>query len=169
MNKAMKGAIAAGAAGILLLGGAGTFALWTDSVDVDAGAVTTGELTLALTGAAPSWKYPDGITTVSADGIVPGDVITSTQEVTITASGDHIAGELEVGVLGGTLPTGVTAAVTTVETDADLTTAGSVLSFATSKTYVLDVVITLTFNTTGTTSQNATINPDALTLSLSQV
>lgn len=171
MNKAIKGAIAAGAAGILLMGGAGTYAVWSDTKNIDAAAVATGELTLALTGTAPAWTYSGGSTAVSSNGIVPGDVIKSTQQVTITAKGDNIAGQLTVGALGGTLPEGVTAAVTTTETDADLTAAGSVLSFATSKVYLVDVTITLTFDraTAGTTSQKTTIDPDALTLTLVQV
>jgi alternate signal-mediated exported protein len=169
MNKAMKGAIAAGAAGILLLGGAGTFAVWSETKQFDAGTVSTGELTLALSGATPAWTYLESGTTVTAKGIVPGDVITSTQGVTITATGDNVAGKLTVGTLGGTLPTGVTAAVTTLDDDDALETNGSVLSFATSKEYVVDVVITLTFDAAGKTSQNTAIDPAALTLTLEQV
>lgn len=168
MNKATKGAIAAGAAGILLVGGAGTFALWSDTDAISVGNVDTGELSLALTGTAGAWTYPDGTTTVTSDGIVPGDVITSTQEAVITASGDNIAGSLTVGTLGGSLPSGVTAVVTAVEDEEDLTAAGNVLSFETAGSYAVDVVITLTFATTGTTSQNATIDPADLTLTLTQ-
>lgn len=168
MNKATKGAIAAGAAGILLLGGAGTFALWEDTAAISAGNVSTGELSLALTGTAGAWTYEGGESTVT-EGIVPGDVITSTQEAVITASGDNIAGSFTVGTLAGPLPTGVTASISTVETEADLTGTGSLLSFATAGEYSVDVVITLAFDTTGTTSQGATIDLDDLTLTLTQV
>lgn len=48
MNKATKGAVAAGAAGILLLGGAGTFALWEDNASITGGTVSTGHLDLAV-------------------------------------------------------------------------------------------------------------------------
>ena len=44
MNKLVKGAVA-GAAGIaLLLGGAGTFALWNASTNVSTGSISTGTL-----------------------------------------------------------------------------------------------------------------------------
>jgi alternate signal-mediated exported protein len=167
MNKATKGAIAAGAAGILLLGGAGTFAVWSDTAAISAGNVSTGELSLALTGTAGAWTYAGGATTVT-EGIVPGDVITSTQEAVITASGDNIAGSFTVGTLAGPLPAGVTASISTVETEADLTGTGSLLSFAKAGEYSVDVVITLTFNTTGTTSQDVVIDPSNLSLTLTQ-
>ena len=41
MNKATKGAIAAGAAGILLLGGAGNFDLWESAKANDAVQIST--------------------------------------------------------------------------------------------------------------------------------
>jgi alternate signal-mediated exported protein len=169
MNKATKGAIAAGAAGILLLGGAGTFALWSETAAISAGNVSTGELSLALTDTAGVWTHEGGVTPVTVAGIVPGDVVTSTQQAVITASGDNIAGKFEVGTVSGALPIGVTASVTTVETEDDLTGTGSLLSFATAGEYSVDVVITLTFNTTGTTSQLEAINPDDLTLTLTLV
>ena len=169
MNKATKGAIAAGAAGILLLGGAGTFAVWSDTATISAGNVSTGVLDLEVTAGAGPWTYSGGTSTVTAGGIVPGDVITSTREAVITASGDHIAGEFVVGVLGGALPAGVTAAVTTVEVEENLTDAAGLLSFDTAGEYDVDVVITLTFDTTGTTSQAATIDLNDLTLTLTQV
>lgn len=169
MNKAMKGAIAAGAAGILLLGGAGTFAVWSDTATISAADVSTGDLVLEVTGGAGAWTYPDGTSTVTAAGIVPGDVITSTREAVVTASGDHIAGVFEVGDLGGVLPTGVTAEVTTVEVEENLTDTAGVLSFDEAGTYEVDVVITLTFDTTATTGQDALIDLNDLTLTLTQV
>lgn len=46
MNRTTKGAIAVGAATLLLLGGGGTFALWNTSQQVDAATVSSGELSL---------------------------------------------------------------------------------------------------------------------------
>lgn len=168
MNKALKGAIAAGAAGILLAGGAGTFAIWQDTATVDAAEVSTGVLSLDVSETAGAWTYPGGGTAVTTAGIVPGDIITSTQHAVINASGDNIAGSFTVGTLGGSLPTGVTASVAIVENHEHLTGSGSTLSFATAGTYNVDVVITLAFSATGTTSQGLTFDPADLTLTLNQ-
>lgn len=47
MNKTTKGALAAGAAGILLLGGAGSYALWSDAETVQGGTITAGNLDIS--------------------------------------------------------------------------------------------------------------------------
>ena len=55
MNKLLKGAIA-GAAGVaLLLGGAGTFALWNSSATVTGGNIDAGNLHVADSGTAGTW------------------------------------------------------------------------------------------------------------------
>ena len=54
MNRNAKGAIAVGAATLLLLGGGGTFALWNASQQVAAGTVLSGELSLT-NGTAAGW------------------------------------------------------------------------------------------------------------------
>lgn len=75
MNKKAKGAIAAGAATLLLLGGAGTFALWQDSTSVAAGNIQTGKLD--LTASAGGWfTDPAGTNPLSAyAAIKPGDTV----------------------------------------------------------------------------------------------
>jgi len=98
MNKLVKGSIA-GAAGIaLLLGGAGTFALWNDSQTVNGGNVQTGTLDIALSGSG-AWAdvSPDAADTtwvVATDRLVPGDTVTFTQSVTIVATGKNLEAEL---------------------------------------------------------------------------
>ncbi|NKU44191.1 alternate-type signal peptide domain-containing protein [Rhodococcus hoagii] len=57
MNKKTKGAIAAGAAAALLAGGAGSFALWSDSETLNGGTITAGTLTLTAQG-SPSCMRP---------------------------------------------------------------------------------------------------------------
>jgi alternate signal-mediated exported protein len=94
MNKLVKGSIA-GAIGIaLLLGGAGTFALWSDGALVNGGTVQTGTLDIVTTGSA-TWKdiSPDAPNTnwaVATDRLVPGDTVTLTQDVTVTATGKNL-------------------------------------------------------------------------------
>lgn len=97
MNKATKGAIAAGAAGILLLGGAGTFALWEDNANITGGTVSTGELELALgTGTWAETATPGTPINIATFDIVPGDSLTYTTTVTATATGDNLTGELKI-------------------------------------------------------------------------
>ena len=71
MNKIFTGIIAAAAGTTLLLGGAGSFALWNSTSSVQAGTVNAG--TLALAGA----NTYDGTTTVSAGTLQIGNGGTS--------------------------------------------------------------------------------------------
>jgi len=92
MNKLLIGSIA-GAAGIaLLLGGAGTFALWNSAASIAGGTVASGTLTIESDG-APVWT--DGaagpaIATIADVQIVPGDTLVLTQDVLINATGDNL-------------------------------------------------------------------------------
>ncbi|MGM1016557.1 MAG: alternate-type signal peptide domain-containing protein [Actinomycetota bacterium] len=114
-------AIAAGA--VLLLGGGTTLAFWSSSITVPAGTVNSGDLNLEASG-TPEWTLQgvlDATPTTVADPtavlIVPGDVLTMTQDATITLQGDTIEAELVVSE--GTLPTGLDATVTTTGADAE--------------------------------------------------
>jgi len=99
MNKLLTGAVA-GAAGVaLLLGGAGTFALWNSTAGVNVGTVSSGVLTIAQSG-KPAWtdNSIEGTSTpikeISSFRIVPGDKIQLTQDLTIAATGDNLRAEL---------------------------------------------------------------------------
>lgn len=89
MNRNAKGAIAVGAATLLLLGGGGTFALWNTSSTVNAGTVESGHLTASpFTG---SWVDQNGDAFAPAtDSAVPGDVLTYTATSTISAEGQNL-------------------------------------------------------------------------------
>ncbi|WP_456694628.1 alternate-type signal peptide domain-containing protein [Aeromicrobium sp. P5_D10] len=86
MKKSTKGVFAATAAGVLLLGGAGSLAYWSDSKDGDAGAIASGTLTLSAVTCDAAWK--EGLATITT--IVPGDTITKECAATLTLTGDHI-------------------------------------------------------------------------------
>lgn len=98
MNKLLKGSIA-GAAGIaLLLGGAGSFALWNSTQSVNVGSVASGTLSIAATG-TPAWRDVSAGKTVSTIDIstfkvAPGDTIELTQVVKIDAIGDNLRATL---------------------------------------------------------------------------
>lgn len=97
MNKLLVSAIA-GAAGLtLLLGGAGTFALWNSSATLPGGTITAG--TLLVSDSAPTsgvWKSNTTVITLSNYRIVPGDTLTYTKTVDITATGDNLVATLAV-------------------------------------------------------------------------
>lgn len=109
MNKLLKGSIA-GAAGVaLLLGGAGTFALWNDDATVDGGTISAGTLTVVeAPGTTDGWSSADGgtIADIADFLIVPGDVLTYTTTLEITAEGDNLSAILDIDdlsiVSGGT-------------------------------------------------------------------
>lgn len=102
MNKTFKGALGASAAAVLLLGGAGSLAFWSDDAEVNGGTVNSGYLTidpLASFGNAPKtaceadWKHTNGLTGKAGTtvvNIVPGDIITKTCTFTVTAKGDNL-------------------------------------------------------------------------------
>ena len=95
MNKLAKGAVA-GAAGVaLLLGGAGTFALWNDSSTVSGTTISSGELAVA-TATPGAWS-------TAPELWVPGDTYTYTEILTVSAVGDNIEAELSTsgGVTSG--------------------------------------------------------------------
>ena len=100
MNKTTKGAVAAAAAGVLLLGGAGSLAYWNATGTVAGGTISSGQLTLTNPDCDPDttagaigsvWKLDDG-TTFDPDTqkIVPGDTLTKVCTYDITASGAHL-------------------------------------------------------------------------------
>ncbi|AMY22093.1 alternate-type signal peptide domain-containing protein [Rhodococcoides fascians] len=116
MNKATKGAIAAGAAAVLLLGGLGSLAVWNDSETLGGGTITSGDLSLALVPNSVAWfdaseDVNGGVDLPIADianfRIVPGDVVAYTAQFDIEAEGNNLTANLTAdtsSVIAGTLP-----------------------------------------------------------------
>lgn len=173
MKKVTKAAVAAAAAGVLLLGGAGTFALWSDQADIAAGTVTIGHLT--MTSDAGSWKDVsdggEGVPFAAAtDKIVPGDMLEFDQTVNINADGKNLKGKLTVENLDS-LPT---PADVTVSMAVDATAPGLVeeldgtISFDPG-TYAVPVKITVAFSQTATGSMDESLVLGDLAVALTQV
>jgi alternate signal-mediated exported protein len=113
MKKPTKGALAAGAAAVLLLGGAGSLAYWTDVETFGGDTIGSGTLALAAADCA-AWTFDDGEPTNASDegeltnasiygpgsAVVPGDVLTTTCSYTITAKGDHLRATVEASTSG---------------------------------------------------------------------
>jgi alternate signal-mediated exported protein len=195
MNKLIKGSVAAATGIVLLMGGAGSLALWNDTQAVNGGTVSTGELDIALTGTG-AWKDissdAPNTTWATTDKLVPGDTITYTQDVAVKASGKNIkatlaytAGSVVIpAALYGpdnlpntaddyvTVAIGVTAA--NAADNATITGTGPyTLTSATDGTVEYRVVITIAFksSTPGQVGQNvaAGINVSGASFTLTQV
>lgn len=93
MNKTTKGALAASTAAVLLLGGAGSLAYWTDNDVVQPGSFASGEIKLTNGTCATSWTYAPGNAKAGSvvTAIVPGDKITKTCTFTVLAKGDNLS------------------------------------------------------------------------------
>jgi len=101
MNRNAKGAIAVGAATLLLLGGGGTFALWNTSSTVEAGTVESGHLTLDTAATTDQWynaanfndDYAAWLADPDSDPGEPGHAAWLLGEPVIT-SGDYDADKI---------------------------------------------------------------------------
>ncbi|MDJ0335657.1 alternate-type signal peptide domain-containing protein [Salinibacterium sp. G-O1] len=107
MNKLIKGAVATAAGVALLMGGAGTFAYWNDSVGITGGTITAGNLKVAAPATAPStdgWTVQKNgtgtattVSTISSFVASPGDKFTLTKTVNVTATGNNLTATLALG------------------------------------------------------------------------
>lgn len=106
MKKNTKGAIAACAAALLLAGGAGTYAAWSDSESIDGGTVTSGHLRITET-TAGAWTWADDTAfNPATDLLVPGDVVEYTATYTLDVAGENLVAKL-TPTLGGIGQTGL--------------------------------------------------------------
>lgn len=165
MKKSTKGALAAAAAGTLLLGGAGSLAFWSENTTVDGGDLASGSITLSSVTCAPNFTHTEDLTTVT--NIVPGDTITKQCTGTLTLVGDHIGAGVEIDPLSiqsldGSLGSEVEAEAVLVDPAGGAITAEG--------TYDITVDINVTFPTTVTSesSQTSTASLNALTLVATQ-
>lgn len=107
MKKTTKGAVAAGAAALLLAGGAGTMAAWNASTTAGpAQTVTAGSMAVEQT-TAGSWKWVGGLKDGQAfvpatDLIVPGDKVSYTANYKIDLVGTNLKAKLTPAVSGVT-------------------------------------------------------------------
>lgn len=118
MKKNTKGALAVGAAALLLAGGAGTMAAWSDSASLDGGAVTSGHLRITELADEGGWTW--GTAGVAQgtefdpgnDRIVPGDVVQYTGTYKLEVLGDNLVASLTPTVAGLTGDAELIAALT---------------------------------------------------------
>lgn len=113
MKNKTKGVIA-GVAGLALLTGGTTFALWSAEDDIDGGTITNGELGVVAVDAMV-WRDVSDDRSDSPHVIdpttwrmVPGDVAQGTQYLTVTLVGDNLVANLSVDTTAADLPDDVT-------------------------------------------------------------
>jgi alternate signal-mediated exported protein len=96
VKKSTKGVVAASAAAVLLLGGAGSLAYWTADQDIDGGTINSGLLTLSAP-ACDDWELDGGgVFTPATTQLVPGDSISKECTMSLVATGEHIGATLEI-------------------------------------------------------------------------
>ncbi len=103
MNKIVKGALATGVGVIVLVGGGGTLATWNQAQTASMGSVVSGDLNLEVNTATDKghWTNAAGSTINAATyKVVPGDVLTYTQDLKVTLSGDQMRARLSLTVDG---------------------------------------------------------------------
>lgn len=173
MNKMVKGAIATGVGVILLVGGGGTLATWNQAQNATMGSVVSGDLNLTATNG--KWTNAAGtvIPDISAYHVVPGDVLTYTQDVNVTLSGDLMAAKLAVTGAGvdGTGATAFSdAAVVSPTTLTKGATSLPDLLTPTNNPGTVTAATTFTFKTStlGRTAVNASYNLGGIGYSLVQ-
>jgi alternate signal-mediated exported protein len=95
MRKSTKGALATAAAAVLLLGGAGTLAYWSDSGTVPGGTIQSGRLELGTPDCGAGWTL-DGGAPFTTQLLVPGDTLTKVCTLDLVATGAHLGADLVV-------------------------------------------------------------------------
>lgn len=102
MKKTTKGAIAAGAAAVLLAGGAGSFAAWNASTGTSTSTgVTAGSLTVTQQDDTGVWTWGNGgAFNPDTDLLVPGDVVKYTGTYDISLVGTNLKAQLVPTVAG---------------------------------------------------------------------
>lgn len=179
MNKMIKGSIA-GATGVaLLMGGFGTYALWSDSEDLAANGVLSGQLTIdTTTGAYDDANSGAENDWTASDQMVPGDKVTYTQVFTVKGDGKNLAGTIELAALTGTNDSStITRAVDVVSVETGTTEITKIdkdsFSFADPfGTATLTATVTYVFPngglTLGTTDQLKSVTTPAAAFTISQ-
>ena len=172
MNRKSKGAIAVGAGAILLLGGMGSYALWSDEEEVAGGNITAGDFGLAC----PAGTWTDisgnmnGGTSIdpATDLMVPGDTWRYNASCTVTATGKNLTAELSVTGIGtGSTVPDTTYVTTTTQVGAGTPNTAVVVSDA----QVIPVSVTVVFaeNTPNLDFTDGQINVSGMRIALNQV
>lgn len=161
MDKTFKGAVAAGGAAVLLLGGLGTLAFWTDDETVTGGSISSGQLSLGEPDCGTGWSL-DGGAVWTTQLLVPGDTLTKTCTIDLVADGEHLGADLELETTSFTTSNGLTddLAASAVFTVGGATTTQVTSADDNKTTPEISVVVSVVFD--GPTAVNASQNLTAV-------
>ena len=168
MKKNTKGAIAVGAAALLLAGGAGTMAAWSDEASLGGGSVESGQLRITETApGAWTWASTEEVFDPEADRIVPGDAVQYTGEYKLAVEGTNLVASL-TSDLGGV--TGDLADYLTVNATSDTTgiTLDNITEDNDGATVTVTTTITFKPETSGTNGMLSSANLAGSTITLQQ-
>jgi alternate signal-mediated exported protein len=183
MNKLTKGAIAAAAGVILLMGGAGTLASWNSSANAGSSQTITAGALAVTANADGAWKNGATTITPSTFRIVPGDTLTYTQTFNLNASGNNLLFTLAAtpGAISGVTAGAADVALATALTGSgSFTVAGSNIAASTTPgtykvttagTTVITVTYTVAFpyaSTNATQTGAVTFGNGAVTVTQTQ-
>lgn len=93
MNKTIKGSLAAGAAAVLLLGGVGSLAFWTDEATVAGTEITAGSMNLTEP-VCDGWSLEG--TAYTTQLLVPGDTLKQSCTFALEAKGTNLLADFDV-------------------------------------------------------------------------
>ncbi len=172
-RNAVKGTVAAAAGIAVLLGGAGTFALWNANGAIGSANTGTGTLTANFS-KTTTWQDVTPGTTNKIDDIstfrmVPGDTIVGTTTVDVTATGENLLVDAKLDTEKANLPDNVTAEVTLHNGDDSGETLQLEGSNGDGTTYHLTAEVTLTLDQNAKESKDAAIDLQNVKIDLQQV
>jgi alternate signal-mediated exported protein len=99
MNKTTKGSLAAGAAAVLLLGGAGSLAFWTDEATIEGTDITSGFMQLTEPDCGDGWLLET--VAYETQRLVPGDTLTQNCTFVLNAEGDNLLAAFDIDAPAG--------------------------------------------------------------------
>lgn len=169
MRKSTKGALAAGAAALLLFGGMGTRADWSDDGTVGGTDIASGHLKL-VNASCGGWKIGADVFDPTTIKIVPGSEITQICTFEVDAVGHNLKATLSVTAPSFSAANGLTSELTTAATYEDNVTAAAIdTTTQLSDGDVIKATVTVTLpDTVGNTIQDLTATLDSVTVTATQ-
>ena len=159
-----------GVAGLALLVGGGTFALWNDSDLLPGGDISTGDLSLDLVGEA-SWTLNGEPVTIGEVLLVPEDELMLTQPMELSAQGTTLQATLTVDMdaLDGELVDNLTVASAYSPLPAGMTADGTIGPGPVNiDAAEMTASVTIVFDADGQDAQDATVSLSDITFELQQ-
>lgn len=175
MKNTTKGALAAATAAVLLMGGAGSLASWSDTETLTGGSVQAGNLSLDAPTCDASWKYAVGKAGNGANvgRFVPGDVVSKSCTFTVNGAGDNLQASLSTPTTVAMTGNNVSATVVTSYKlgAAAMTLPATITSADNAKVVTATFTATFPFGPTvnANNMQNAVASLNNITVNLTQV